>query len=76
MGVFVEELPYLGKSLFDKTRRRGKMFQLRGKMETAGKCRLRSEREYGTMKILTGRYAKMDRSTMWRITNDMREERL
>lgn len=66
----------MGKTLFYKTRCEGKMFQKRVKMEAAGKCYLRSEGEYGTMKILLGRYAEMDRNAMWRITNDMREERL
>jgi hypothetical protein len=35
LGVFVEELPYLGKILFYKTPYEGKMFQRKGQNERA-----------------------------------------
>jgi hypothetical protein len=76
LGVFVEELPYLGKILFYKTPYEGKMFQRKGQNERAWQMLLAFGKEVWYNKNTIGRCAITSRNTMWRTSNDTREERL
>ena len=48
----------------------------KGKMKELGKRCLRSGKKYGIIKNAIGRCAMTSRNTMWRTSNDTREERL